>query len=64
MSQKKRAWLGMAFWAVPQLAVYIWTAILYSQFQSHNLKGVDYTKETGTWFRLYIPYFIIRKWSR
>ncbi|WWC69811.1 uncharacterized protein I206_103754 [Kwoniella pini CBS 10737] len=59
-SQKTRAWIGFAFWAVPQAAVFIWTAILYAQFEKHNLKGIDYTNNTADWFRCYLPYLIIQ----
>jgi hypothetical protein len=64
MSQRNRAWLGFAFWAVPQLAVFIWTAILYGQFRTHNLVGIDYSNDTANWFRCFIPYFLIREFRR
>ncbi|WWC58971.1 uncharacterized protein I303_101516 [Kwoniella dejecticola CBS 10117] len=59
-SQKTRAWIGFAFWAVPQAAVFVWTAILYAQFEKNNLKGIDYTNNTADWFRCYLPYLIIQ----
>ncbi|KAK4689638.1 hypothetical protein P7C73_g465, partial [Tremellales sp. Uapishka_1] len=60
MSQRKRAWMGFAFWAIPQLAVFVWTAILYKQFQTNNLVGIDYSTDTANWFRCFIPYYIIQ----
>lgn len=41
-SQKKRAWIAFAFWAIPQAACFIWIGIEYSKFGGGATDALDY----------------------
>jgi hypothetical protein len=41
-SQKKRAWIAFAFWAIPQAACFVWIGIEYSRFGSNPVDALDY----------------------
>ena len=41
-TQKKRAWIAFAFWAIPQAACFIWIGIEYSKFGGGATDALDY----------------------
>lgn len=63
LSQKTRAKLGLAMWAIPQAAVFIWVAIIYSKFSSGAWlsTGIDFKLNTDLWAKTYLPYWIMRE---
>ncbi|GFZ52221.1 hypothetical protein JCM24511_09994 [Saitozyma sp. JCM 24511] len=62
LSQKTRAKLGLAMWAIPQAAVFIWVAIIYSKFSSGAWlsTGIDFKLNTDLWAKTYLPYWIMQ----
>ncbi|RBR10207.1 uncharacterized protein FIESC28_09593 [Fusarium coffeatum] len=58
-SQKKRAWIAFAFWAIPQAACFIWIGIEYSKFGGGATDALDYKLHTKRWVEAYLPYLIM-----
>ncbi|WRT64090.1 uncharacterized protein IL334_001019 [Kwoniella shivajii] len=58
-SQKKRAWIALSMWAIPQALCMIWTGIEYSKFAKEGKIAYDYGTHGRRWAEAYLPYFII-----
>ncbi|RMZ21445.1 hypothetical protein D0859_14542 [Hortaea werneckii] len=57
LAQRRRAWVALTMWAIPQGACFIWIGILYSRTQLNA--GLDYEQDTTMWAKAYIPYLVI-----
>ncbi|KAL7419935.1 hypothetical protein Q5752_005854 [Cryptotrichosporon argae] len=61
-TQKKRAWVGLAFWAVPQACVFIWMGIIYHLYTTGSLMStdIDFYNNSNVWAKTYLPYWIMQ----
>ncbi|WWC64898.1 uncharacterized protein I303_107512 [Kwoniella dejecticola CBS 10117] len=57
MTQRKKAWIALGLWAIPQAACLIWTGIEYGKFGSKDV-ALDYAIDKQRWAEAYLPYFI------
>ncbi|KAI6848826.1 hypothetical protein KC327_g8518 [Hortaea werneckii] len=57
LAQRRRAWVALTMWAIPQGACFIWIGIMYSRTQLNA--GLDYEQDTTMWAKAYIPYLVI-----
>lgn len=56
--QRTRAWVALAFWAVPQAACLIWTGVIFGKY-GNATTAFDYNLNTREWAQAYFPYFFI-----
>ncbi|KAI7362928.1 hypothetical protein KC354_g6894 [Hortaea werneckii] len=57
LPQRRRAWVALTLWAIPQGACFIWIGIMYSRTQLNA--GLDYEQDTVMWAKAYVPYLVI-----
>ncbi|WWD02381.1 hypothetical protein V865_000420 [Kwoniella europaea PYCC6329] len=57
LSQKKKAWIGMIIWLVPQIAALVWVNV--KQWTLPKSTAFDYTIDSGLWGRAYFCYLVM-----
>ncbi|KAI7489036.1 hypothetical protein KC357_g2268 [Hortaea werneckii] len=57
LPQRRRAWVALTLWAIPQGACFIWIGIMYSRTQLNA--GLDYEQDTVMWAKACVPYLVI-----